>query len=98
MRDVRFVVLHAPGPKWKHGLPIFQQEGIQAHIDHYRQWLAAGKLCLGGPFLDGHAGGMMIPAEGLAEAEVSAFALADPAVAAGLLRVAVRPWLIGMKP
>lgn len=97
MKDIRFVVLHAPGPRWKVGAPIFEQEGIQAHIDHYRQWLDQGRLESGGPFLDLHAGGMMIPAPGLAEAEITAFANADPAVATGLLRVAVRPWLVGMK-
>jgi uncharacterized protein YciI len=96
MRDIRFVVLHAPGPRWKPGLPLFEQEGVQKHIAHFRQWLTQGKLAFGGPFLDEHGGGMMIPAEGLAEAEITAFANADPAVRSGLLRVAVRQWLVGM--
>ena len=86
-----------PGPRWRAGVSLFEQDGIQGHIDHYRPWLVAGKLELGGPFLDEHAGGMMVPAAGLSEAEVTAFAQADPSVQAGLLRVAVRPWLIGMK-
>ncbi|MFT3957084.1 MAG: hypothetical protein QM722_22715 [Piscinibacter sp.] len=97
MKDIRFVVLHAPGPTWRPGAPIFEQEGIHAHIGHYRQWLEEGKLELGGPFLDEHAGGMMIPVAGLSEAEITAFATADPAVASGLLQVAVRQWLVGMK-
>ena len=49
-------------------------------------------------FLDDAGGGMMIPAPGLSEAEIVAFANADPAVAAGLLTVQVREWMIGMKP
>lgn len=97
MRDIRFVVLHAPGPRWKQGLPFFEQEGVQEHVAHFRQWLVEGKLALGGPFLDEHAGGMMIPSEGLSEAQITAFANADPAVQSGLLRVAVRQWLVGMK-
>jgi len=97
MRDIRHVVVHAPGPRWKHGLPIFEQEGIQDHVAHFRQWLTQGKLAIGGPFLDEHGGGMMIPTEGLSEAEITAFANADPAVRSGLLRVAVRQWLVGMK-
>lgn len=97
MRDVRFVVVHAPGPKWKTGAPIFEQEGIQAHVEHYRAWLEQGRLELGGPFLDAHAGGMMIPAMGVPEAEITRYANADPAVVSGLLQVAVRQWLVGMK-
>lgn len=97
MRDVRFVVVHSPGPNWKAGLALFEQDGVQDHIAHYRQLLVDGRLEIGGPFLDEYAGGMMIPAAGVGEAELIAFANADPAVASGLLRVAVRPWMVGMK-
>ena len=97
MRDIRYVVVHAPGPRWKAGVPLFEQEGLQAHIEHYRALLAQGKLEMGGPFLDEHAGGMMIAAAGLARSDIEAMAQADPAVVSGLLRVAVREWLVGMK-
>lgn len=96
MRDIRFVVLHSPGPAWVAGKGPFEQPGLQAHVDHYRQLLAAGKLALGGPHLDAKGGGMMIPAAGVSEAEISRFASEDPAVKSGLLKVEVRPWLIGM--
>ena len=79
------------------GLPIVEQEGIHAHIAHYREWLDAGRLLFGGPFLDPRGGGMMVPTAGLTEAEVVAFAQADPAVQSGLLVADVRPWLIGMR-
>ena len=26
MRDIRYVVFHTPGPNWKPGVPVFQQE------------------------------------------------------------------------
>ena len=97
MKDVRHVVVHSPGPAWKAGVPFFEQDGVQGHAAHWRRWLEAGKLAMGGPFLDAHAGGMMIPAEGVGEAEIVAFAHEDPAVVSGLLTVAVRAWLIGMK-
>lgn len=96
-RDVRFVIVHTPGPTWVPGKSFFEQPGLQAHVDHYRQLLTQGKLVLGGPFLDGAAGGMMVPAAGLAQKEIEEFAQADPAVRSGLLRAEVRPWLIGMK-
>jgi len=96
-RDVRFVIVHKPGPNWVAGKSPFEQPGIQAHIEHYRQLLAQGKLLLGGPFIDAAAGGMMVPEAGLAEQEIVDFAQADPAVRSGLLLVEVRRWLIGMK-
>ncbi len=89
MRDVRYLIVHAPSPKWQPGLPFFEQVGIQEHIGHFRKLLEAGKLELEGPFLDEHAGGVMTPAEGHGKPEIAEFANGDPAVASGLLRVAV---------
>jgi uncharacterized protein YciI len=96
MKDVRFVVLHSPGPKWLPGKILFEQAGVREHVEHYRKFLEAGKLALGGPHLDGKAGGMMIPAAGVSEEEVAKYAAEDPAVKSGLLLAEVRPWLIGM--
>jgi len=96
-RDTRYLVVHRPGPAWVAGKSPFEQPGIGEHIAHYRQWQQQGKLVLGGPFMDGAAGGMMIPEAGLSEAEVREFAAADPAVKSGLLLVELRPWLIGMR-
>ena len=97
MRDIRYIVLHTPGPQWQPGRSLFEQTGVQEHVAHYRKLLTEGKLSLGGPFLDEGAGGMMIPSEALSEAEITAFANADPAVVSGLLRATIRPWLVGMK-
>jgi uncharacterized protein YciI len=97
MKDIRFVVIHTPGPAWNAALPFFEQEGLQDHVEHYRALLAAGKLSLGGPFLQGPVAGMMVPEPSLTEEEITEFAQADPAVAAGLLKAEVRPWLVGMK-
>lgn len=97
MQDVRFVIIHRPGPSWKAGLSMFEQPGLGEHIAHYRQLLSAGKLLAGGPFLDGFAAGMMVPQAGQTEQEIKEFAAADPAVKAGLLIAEVHQWLVGMQ-
>ena len=97
MRDIRFVLMHSPGPRWKAGVSVVEQPGIAQHIEHFRALLESGKLEMGGPFLDDAAGGMMIPTAGISELEIAEFAHADPAVVTGLLRVEIRRWMIGMK-
>jgi uncharacterized protein YciI len=97
VRDIRFVVIHRPGPAWKANVPLFEQEGLAQHIEHFRKLLGDGKLTIGGPFLDEAGGGFMIPEPGVSEDEVRRFAGDDPAVKSGLLTVEVRPWLVGMK-
>lgn len=96
-RDVRFVIVHTPGPAWVAGKSFFEQPGLQAHVEHYRKLQEQGRLVLGGPFLDTAGGGMMVPAPGLSQQELDDFAQADPAVRSRLLKAEVRPWLIGMK-
>lgn len=96
-RDVRFVILHSPGPRWDNSKGLFEQVGLQAHIEHYRKLQAEGRLLLGGPFMDAKGGGMMLPEAGQSEKELTDYAMDDPAVKEGLLTVQVRPWLIGMR-
>ncbi len=93
----QFVVFHLPGSKWDPQRPLFEQPGLQEHIEHYRTLSDRGKLMIGGPFLDAAAGGMMVAAVGVTGEELEAFASADPSVKAGLLTYTVRPWLVGMK-
>jgi uncharacterized protein YciI len=97
MKDLRFVVIHHAGPGWVPDVPAFEQEGLQAHVDHWRSLLAEGKLALGGPLFGPGAVGMMIPEPGVAREEIEAFAAADPAAKSGLLTFEVRQWLVGMK-
>jgi uncharacterized protein YciI len=96
MREARFVVVHSPGPKWKPGVPAFEQDGLQSHVGHYAQLLKEGKLLMGGPFLDEESGGIMIAELGVTDAELGRFASEDPAVKSGLLVFKVRPWLAGL--
>jgi uncharacterized protein YciI len=96
MQDIRFVVFHRPGPAWLAGKNMFEQPGVREHVAHFRQWLDAGKLELGGPHVDAAGGGMMLPMAGVSGEEVRNFAVADPCVKSGTLVAEVRPWLIGM--
>jgi uncharacterized protein YciI len=91
-----FVVIHKSGPKWKAGVSFRDQEGVGAHIIHYRKWYEEGKIQLGGPYLD-NSGGMMITVPGLSVDDVEAFAKADPSVDAGLLTYEIKPWMIAME-
>ena len=95
--DIRFVVLHRPGPAWQKGVDPREQPGIGAHVEHYRKLQEQGRLELGGPFLLPDGGGMMVPVAGVTKEEITAFAAADPAVGAGLLEFEVRSWYVAMK-
>jgi uncharacterized protein YciI len=97
MKDLRIVIFHRPGPAWHAGKSLFEQPGVRAHVGHYQQWLAEGKLALGGPYTDGAGGGMMILSAGVGEEEARRFADEDPAVKDGTLIAELRPWIVGLK-
>jgi uncharacterized protein YciI len=97
MPEFRYVVVHKPGPNWKAGVPAREQAGLQAHVDHFRQLLEAGKLSMGGPFVDDASGGMMIPEPGVSSEEMTKFAEQDPTVQSGLLIFEIRPWLPALR-
>lgn len=94
--DVRFVVFHRPGPAWRTGVDFREQTGVMDHVRHYRTLFDDGRLEMGGPYLAMDSGGMMVPIAGLDEAEMRAFAAADPAVQSGLLEFEIRPWYVAM--
>jgi hypothetical protein len=71
MQDIRYVVFHRPGPGWLAGKAMFEEPGVREHVAHYRKWLEAGKLELGGPHPDSTGGGMMVPIAGVSEDEVA---------------------------
>jgi uncharacterized protein YciI len=59
-----------------------------------RGLLEAGRLALGGPFLDDSGGMAIMRARSLEEAE--GWADSDQSIRDGLLRVEVKPWLAVM--
>lgn len=94
--DIRYVICHKPGARWKSGVDFREQEGIGAHLEHYRRLLEEQKLELGGAFLDG-TGAMMVPVAGMMERDVQAFAEADPAVKEGLLVFEIKRWYVSLR-
>ena len=97
MSERCLVVIHSPGPAWEPGLPLTQQVGIQEHRGHYLKLLDAGQLEMGGPFVDGAGGGMMICKPGMDEDTLRTHALSDPAVESGLLQFEIRPWIPALR-
>ena len=93
--ELKQVVFHSPGPKWRTGVGFREQPGVMAHVRHYANLLEDDKLLFGGPFMDVDSGGMMI-ADGVTREELAAFAAADPAVLAGLLDFEVKSWYVAM--
>lgn len=97
MPDLHLVVVHSPGPAWEPGLPLMQQTGVLEHRNHYARLLDEGLLLMGGPFVDGGGGGMMVFKPGMDEDRLREHALADPAVESDLLQFEIRRWMIGLK-
>lgn len=91
---VFFVLFHTPGPRWADGAGFREQPGVENHVQYMADQLAAGSLIFGGPFLDDSGGMMVLRADSREQAV--AIAEADPTVANGLLRVAVKPWMMAM--
>jgi uncharacterized protein YciI len=94
--ELKQVVFHSPGPKWRTGVDFREQPGVMAHVQHYAGLLEDGKLLFGGPFTDADSGGMMIAVGSVTREELEEFAAADPAVLAGLLDFEVKSWYVAM--
>lgn len=89
---VYYVVFHHPGSQWRAGVDFREQPGVMEHVGYYREVFEAGKLKLGGPFLDNSGGMVVLTVASVQEAQQ--IADDDPAVKAGLLTVTVRPWMV----
>jgi uncharacterized protein YciI len=92
------VLVHEAGPTWQPGVPFREQHGVESHMGFMRRLHEEGLLVIGGPFLDDAddlpVGMAIIRAPSLEDAE--RIAVLDASLAAGLLRVRVRPWLVPM--
>jgi uncharacterized protein YciI len=91
---IRWLVVHLPGPQWRAGVPFQEQPGVQEHVEHYRRLAASGKLEMGGPFVEGAMGGMMMPVAEMSREQLARFAAQDPAVKAGLLNFELWGWQV----
>jgi len=79
--------IHLPDP-----LSVMSPTQYEAHVNHIKSLRASRVLLQGGPYRDAKHSVPVIQAIDLAAAEQ--LAMADPAVAAGRLKVAVVPWNI----
>jgi len=82
------VVIYSKGPNWCEEGP--DGEHISLHIAHQHRQFEAGKLVMGGPFMD-EAGGLAI-FEVESRDEAAEIVHDDPAVKAGFYVVALHPW------
>lgn len=93
-----FVLFHSPGPAWDKAFGFMEQPGIGEHIAFMRSLTERGLMVLGGPFGDEDSavavGMAVITARDVAEAAL--LATEDRSVEHGLLRAAVRPWIVPM--
>lgn len=92
--SIFYALFHSPGARWQEGIGFREQPGVGAHVQYMAQQQQAGLLVFGGPFLDDSGGMMVLRADSIEEAV--AIAEADPTVLDGLLKVAVKPWMMAM--
>ncbi len=87
---IYFVAFLSPGPNWNHSQPVTHQPGMAQHHRYMNELREAGKVILGGDYLDAAGSMMILQMATLEEARLAASN--DPAVRAGLLQVEVKTW------
>ena len=90
--QTQYVVLHRPGRAWKEGVPVLEQPGLQAHVDHFRVPAHQALLFAMGPFLGSTAGGMAIFKRGASREQVVQLCEADPSFRSELLVFEILEW------
>ena len=84
-----FAFIYRPGPAWKPGLPMAQQD-LRAHAGYIGRLAAEGRVVAGGGWV-GLDGGMAVLR--CADADEAARLLAaDPAVTSGIFQADLRRW------
>jgi uncharacterized protein YciI len=91
-----FVALYERGSAWNRSKGVFEQEGIEGHMQHLRanavSLLGAGRFAQAtDPATADPMVGLVI-ATAASQAEAEALFAADPAVASKVMKVVVRPW------
>lgn len=91
METEYFVFLHRPGPNWLDGKPITEQP-LDEHFQYMNELEKAGKLSLGGGFLDSAGAMGVLRTESIGEAQ--SLVDHDPAVMNGIVTTEVHPWFV----
>jgi len=86
-------VIYSKGPAWTDSDAA--QDQIEAHKAYQHRNFEAGKLVMGGPFID-EAGGMAIY-EAQSKEEVEAIVQNDPAVKSGFYLASLHSWRIAVR-
>jgi uncharacterized protein len=84
-----FAVIYRPGPAWKPGLPMAQQD-LRAHAGYYAKLTAEGRVVAAGGW-NGADGGMAVLRCADAE-EAGRLVAADPAITSGIFQGDLRRW------
>jgi len=84
-----FVAVYSPGPNWDEGKGA-REKRPNVHIEYQHEQFHAGKLVMGGPFLDRECGMALFRAADMAEAQ--AIVAADPLVSRGVYAVELYHW------
>jgi uncharacterized protein len=84
-----FLFLFSPGPGWRAGVPMRQQD-LRAHGQYHAELARTGRSVAGGGYV-GMDGGLAIVRAGTIE-EARAMLAADPAIVSGVFVAELRQW------
>lgn len=90
-----FAIVYEPGPVWKRGLPLAEQN-LGEHGQYMRRLAADGVLLLAGPLMTSEGGLVILRADDLDSAR--ALMDADPAVQKGQFVGTVSEWRPAIDP
>jgi len=84
-----FLFLYRPGPAWRPGVPMREQD-LRAHGAYHARLLREGRSFAGGGYV-GEDGGLAIVRAASVE-EARAMLAADPAIVSGVFVAELRQW------
>ena len=84
-----FLFLFRPGPNWRPGVPMREQD-LRAHGAYHARLVREGRSVAGGGFVGMDGGMAIVRATDLAEAQ--AMLAADPAIVNGVFAADIRHW------
>ncbi|HZZ64427.1 MAG TPA: YciI family protein [Candidatus Baltobacteraceae bacterium] len=93
--DKIFAVIYGRGRKWNADIPFHEQAGVHRHRDFLADQHEAGRLIIGGPFLD-DTGGLAIYRAASRE-DLDCVLAADATVTEELLTYEVHPYIAAFK-
>lgn len=85
-----YAVFFRPGPRWKSGAPISEQDGIREHPAFLARQFQAGTLVMGGPFGDDSGGLSIFRVEDRETLEM--LFTTDQSIVSGLLVPEIHEW------